>query len=117
VTAGLLRLWVACGSITLLEGCASGSGDYVAPYPAKWVRQQIDAYERLTTKASSQVETKALIHGKPAYLIRSPCCDRFDYFYDARGVIVCAPSGGLAGRGDGSCAEISDSPQRGTGLP
>lgn len=37
------------------------------------------------------------------YLIMSPCCDQFNYLYTAEGVRVCAPSGGLTGRGDGRC--------------
>ncbi len=103
----LIKLWVALGSIVLL-GCSSGDVvRHVGPYSARWVRQQIDAYEMPTSEAVSQVTRKVIYADKPGYLIPSPCCDKVDYLYDSRGAIVCAPSGGFAGRGDGSSPEAS----------
>ena len=100
------KLWVALGFIVLLLGCASSNVRYVSPYSAKWVKQQIRAYEMSTSDAVSKVRRKVIYAGGPAYLIPSPCCDKYDYFYDSRGVVLCAPSGGFTGRGDGSCEEI-----------
>ena len=57
-------------------------------------------------KGASQVTGKVIYAGKPFYLIASPCCDKFDYLYDTKGVILCAPYGGFTGRGDGSCPEV-----------
>ena len=98
--------WIALGFIALLLGCSSSNVRYVSPYSAKWVKQQIRLYEMPTSDATGQVTRKVLFEDGPAYLIPSPCCDKFDYFYDSRGVIVCAPSGGFTGRGDGSCDAI-----------
>jgi len=100
------KLCAALGLIALLFGCASSNGRYVSPYSTRWVKQQIRAYEMPTNEGGSQVTRKVFYAGKPAYLIASPCCDKFDYVYDTRGIIVCAPSGGFTGRGDGSCPEI-----------
>ena len=100
------KRWTIVSSIALLLGCSSGNVRYVSPYSTKWVRQQIHVYEMPTSEAISKVTRKVIYAGGPAYLIPSPCCDKYDYFYDSRGVILCAPSGGFAGRGDGSCAEI-----------
>ena len=102
------RLCVTLGAIVLLMGCASSGTTvrYVGPYSARWVKQQIALYEKPTSETTSQVTRKLTYAGKPAYLIPSPCCDKFDYLYDARGVILCAPSGGFAGRGDGSCPDV-----------
>ena len=103
----LTKLCVTLGSIALLFGCASSSNvRYVGPYSAKWVKQQIEVYEMPTKEGVSQVTRKVMYAGKPAYLLPSPCCDKFDYLYDSTGVILCAPSGGFAGRGDGSCPEV-----------
>lgn len=98
-----------CGGlslIVLLLGCASSNARYVGPYSAKWVKQQIRAYEMPTNEAASRVTRKVIYAGRPVYLIPSPCCDKYDYFYDSRGIILCAPAGGFTGRGDGSCPEI-----------
>lgn len=92
--------------IVLLLGCSSGrSVRYVSSYSARWVKQQINAYE-MRTQVSTSVTRKVIYEGKPAYLIPSPCCDKFDYIYDSKGVILCAPSGGFASGGDGSCQEL-----------
>jgi hypothetical protein len=62
------------GLIVLLLGCSSGdSVRYVSPYPVRWVKRQINAYE-MHTQATS-VTRKVVYAGKPAYLIPSPCCD------------------------------------------
>jgi len=100
------RLCAALGFIALLLGCTSSNGRYVSPYPTKWVKQQIRAYEMPTNSGVSQVTRKVIYAGNSAYLIPSPCCDKFDYLYDSRGVILCAPSGGFTGLGDGSCPEL-----------
>jgi len=97
------RLSATVGFIVLLLGCSSSNGRYVSPYSTKWVKQQIRAYE---IKGASQVTGKVINAGKPFYLIASPCCDKFDYLYDTKGVILCAPYGGFTGRGDGSCPEV-----------
>jgi len=94
------------GLIVLLLGCSSADGvRYVSPYPVRWVKQQIHAYE-LRTQEPTSVTRKVIYAGQPAYLIPSPCCDKFDYLYDSKGVILCAPAGGFTGGGDGSCPEI-----------
>ena len=98
--------FVLC-SIVLAASCSSGNAvQYVGPYSTKWVTQQIRTYEMPTKEVVSQVTHKVIYAGKPAYLIPSPCCDRFDFLYDDRGAILCAPSGGFAGSGDGSCPEV-----------
>ena len=103
----LTKLCVTLAPIVLSFGCSSSSNvHYVGPYSAKWVKQQIEAYEMPKEEGVSQVTHKVMYSGKSAYLIPSPCCDKFDYLYDSKGVILCAPSGGFAGRGDGSCPEV-----------
>jgi hypothetical protein len=41
--------------------------------------------------------------GKDAFLVTSPCCDLFNYLYDQTAKVLCAPTGGIAGQGDGRC--------------
>ena len=38
-----------------------------------------------------------------AYYVKAGCCDQLDPLVDARGVLLCHPSGGFTGRGDGKC--------------
>lgn len=48
-----------------------------------------------------------LYNGKKVYLLNSPCCDQFNPLYDEDCNLICAPSGGITGRGDGKCADFS----------
>jgi hypothetical protein len=41
--------------------------------------------------------------GKTVYYIPAQCCDMFASLYDAEGTYICAPNGGIDGRGDGRC--------------
>ncbi|MEJ7671720.1 MAG: hypothetical protein WKF59_03200 [Chitinophagaceae bacterium] len=45
--------------------------------------------------------------GQVVYLITSDCCDQYNYLYDENSNIICAPSGGITGLGDGRCTDFS----------
>ena len=38
---------------------------------------------------------------RTVFFVEPPCCDRFTDLYDAAGVLIAHPSGGIAGGGDG----------------
>lgn len=40
------------------------------------------------------------------YLVTSNCCDQYILLYDDHCNIICAPSGGITGKGDGKCADF-----------
>jgi len=43
---------------------------------------------------------------KQVFLFSSNCCDQYNMLYDNQCNLVCAPSGGFAGRGDGKCPDF-----------
>ena len=43
---------------------------------------------------------------KYVYLFTSNCCDQYNYVYDKDCNVVCAPSGGITGKGDGRCSNF-----------
>jgi hypothetical protein len=45
-------------------------------------------------------------HGKEVYLFSAPCCDFFNELVDENCNRVCAPSGGITGKGDGKCPDF-----------
>lgn len=47
-----------------------------------------------------------LYQGKKVYLFTSNCCDQYIELYDEQCNYLCAPSGGLTGKGDGKCADF-----------
>jgi hypothetical protein len=46
--------------------------------------------------------------GKTVYLTTADCCDQFNLLIDKECNPVCAPSGGISGKGDGKCADFNE---------
>lgn len=44
--------------------------------------------------------------GKRVFFYEADCCDQFDELYDMNCNIICSPSGGFDGVGDGKCADF-----------
>ena len=92
----------------LAVGCSAPSefrelpDDHVPP-PDPIIQARIAAFEAATPEGRPYSIQRVLYNGNRAYLIASPCCDQFNYLYDAQGLRLCAPSGGIAGKGDGKC--------------
>jgi hypothetical protein len=45
-------------------------------------------------------------NGKQVYLISWQCCDFFNEVYDRDCKRICAPTGGITGKGDGNCPDF-----------
>ena len=45
--------------------------------------------------------------GRTVYTISANCCDQFNMVYDECLNPICAPSGGITGRGDGRCPDFT----------
>jgi hypothetical protein len=46
--------------------------------------------------------------GQQVYLVTADCCDQYTTVYDACLNVLCAPSGGFTGRGDGLCPDFNE---------
>jgi hypothetical protein len=88
-------------------GCASRHPDeadiaYTAYADARIV-QEIRRLESDPSAKPTLPLRRVRYLGRQAYLLMSPCCDLVNHLYSADGRFLCAPSGGLTGRGDGRC--------------
>lgn len=45
---------------------------------------------------------------KTVYYVAADCCDFFNMVYDDSCNMICAPDGGITGKGDGKCADFFD---------
>jgi hypothetical protein len=45
--------------------------------------------------------------GRTVYLFSAPCCDQYHVAYDGECTYVCAPSGGMTGKGDRKCTDFA----------
>ena len=50
--------------------------------------------------------------GKKVYLISSNCCDQYNSLVDSDCQVICAPSGGITGKGDGKCNDFGNLAKR-----
>jgi len=49
-----------------------------------------------------------LYNGKRVFLFSANCCDQYTMLYDENCISLCAPSGGITGRGDNRCADFAE---------
>jgi hypothetical protein len=50
--------------------------------------------------------------GKKVYYVTSDCCDNFNTVYDENCNYLCAPDGGITGKGDRKCADFTEKAER-----
>ncbi|MCK4739384.1 MAG: hypothetical protein KAT46_05490 [Deltaproteobacteria bacterium] len=69
-------------------------------------------YELIEKLGSSPVANppakviQSIYNNSTVYLLPPRCCDIQSVLYSEEGEIICNPSGGLSGRGDGRCTDF-----------
>jgi hypothetical protein len=71
------------------------------------VRQMIDKASKLDPPEPPVQVDEYEYNGKTVYLFTAQCCDQFNTLYDDSCKMICSPSGGITGRGDGKCDDFS----------
>jgi hypothetical protein len=69
----------------------------------EWLRIRLADYDAQPGPAAPRAVYELRYGDGVAYYVKAVCCDQFDPLVDARGVLICHPSGGFTGRGDGKC--------------
>jgi hypothetical protein len=69
----------------------------------EWLRIRLADYDALPGPAAPRAVYEVRYGDGVAYYVQAGCCDQLDPLVDARGVLLCHPSGGFTGRGDGKC--------------
>lgn len=76
-----------------------------------WLRQRLAQLQ--ASRRPDAIEVwKLSYRGADAYLFIAGCCDRHNPLLDAQGRTICAPTGGITGRGDGRCTEPLPDPEQ-----
>lgn len=89
----------------VLLACACSHSAPQSTNPA-WVDQLIAEFQSEPVGNPPQSIYKYDYKGQTVYYIPPQCCDQYSRLYDANGSIICAPDGGLTGRGDGKCSDF-----------
>lgn len=96
-----------CGKKKNKTDAANQQNERTDSIPA-CVRQIIDeATNEEPSNAPVRVD-EYLYNEKTVYLVTAHCCDQYNMLYDTLCQPLCAPSGGFTGRGDGKCADFSN---------
>ena len=69
----------------------------------QWLRIRLADYDAQPGPAAPRAVFEVPYAGGVAYFVQAGCCDQLNPLVDARGVLVCYPSGGFTGLGDGKC--------------
>ncbi len=86
----------------LLAGCSQPTQ---SANPA-WVDALIKQYEIDPVGNPPQSIWSSAYNGQVVYFIPAQCCDQYSTLYDSSGNVICAPDGGLTGKGDGKCPDF-----------
>ena len=114
-------------AIALLAGCASriekGAAAPIAPPDGsdrtssapsnrvevggvpEWLRIRLADYDAQPGAAAPRAVFQVRYGDGVAYYTLAGCCDQLDPLVDANGVLVCYPTGGYTGLGDGKCPD------------
>ncbi len=91
------------------SGCAAVQPSPTPNVPAGtpgWVTKMISDYVSKPVENPPAKIVRYEFKGQTVYYIPPPCCDQYSRLFDAQGQLLCAPDGGLTGRGDGKCPDF-----------
>lgn len=97
----LLLLAFVIVSITACDGATPQNGN------PDWVNRMITDFQSKPVGNPPQSIYRYDYNGKTVYYVPPQCCDQYSTLYDANGNAICAPDGGLTGKGDGRCSDFS----------
>jgi hypothetical protein len=72
-----------------------------------WVTKLVATWEKDPVGNPPQSIWKYEYKSQTVYYVPPQCCDQYSTLYDISGVVICAPDGGITGRGDGKCPDFS----------
>ena len=69
----------------------------------EWLRIRLADYDAQSGAAAPRAVYQVAYGDGVAYYTLAGCCDQLDPLVDANGVLLCYPTGGYTGHGDGKC--------------
>lgn len=71
-----------------------------------WLQVKIWDYQSNPVSNPPRIIVKTTFEGKPVYYVAAVCCDIPSELYAEDGTLICYPSGGITGNGDGKCPKF-----------
>jgi hypothetical protein len=86
------------------------SGCGVAPSPQNgnpdWIDRLIVRFQTEPVGNPPRSIYRYEYKGQIVYYVPAQCCDQFSTLYDSQGHVLCAPDGGITGKGDDTCPDF-----------
>lgn len=96
-----------CGLAIAAALFAAACSPELAQEPSEFLQDLIEEFEAAPASESPGDIWRFSYSGRIVYYVPPlPCCDRWSTLYEVDGEVVCAPDGGLTGRGDGRCPDF-----------
>lgn len=76
-----------------------------------WIKDKIKQLEAEKPHQFKSYIAQFDYHGKKVFYIPADCCDQLNPLYDESGNLLCYPSGGFSGKGDGRCSDFELDPK------
>jgi len=98
-----LILVTACSTVTQTENPQPQSTQIEN---TTWVSRLIEQYKGEPVGNPPQSIWRYEYRGQVVYYVPAQCCDKYSTLYNADGDVLCAPDGGITGKGDGRCEDF-----------
>lgn len=72
------------------------------------IQAKIDSIKKLPRFNPPAEVNEYLYNDKKVFLFSSNCCDQFNLLFDENCNYVCAPTGGITGKGDMKCTDFTE---------
>lgn len=72
------------------------------------VQKTIDSLQKLPPFNPRAEVSEYLYKGKRVFHFSADCCDKYTTLIDMNCNYICAPGGGITGKGDGTCLDFKD---------
>ena len=96
----LTILFNSCGSVNAQKE------DSAQKETNNCIQQKIEEFKKQPVTNPPMSVYQYTYNDKTVYFVSAPCCDRYSILYDSECTIICHPSGGITGAGDGKCTDF-----------
>jgi hypothetical protein len=93
-------------AISILNKCNDKAGDKTGNGMPSCVQKKIDQIKKEPVWNPPAEVNEYTYQDKQVFLFTSNCCDQYIMLYDGSCNYICAPSGGITGKGDGKCNDF-----------
>jgi len=96
--------WLAVMFVFILQSGECNKDTAVKIPPC--IREKIEAIQQQPKYNPPATVYRYSYQNQYVYLFSSNCCDQYNYLYDKNCNVICAPTGGIIGKGDGKCSDF-----------